>query len=89
MVNTPTHISGSLINVYIKKPLMEQIFTDVAVENIYFSDHDALQIHCFSRFLSDFNLLNSVVNMARQRDREKRYVLLNISETLQHLQVLF
>ena len=98
MVNKPTHMSRSLINVYINKALTEQIFTDVAVKNIYFSDHGAVRIvikkifvdlrsHCFSRFL-DFNLLHSVLNMARQRGRKKRYVLLNIWETMQHLQAL-
>ena len=45
MVNKPTHISGSLIDyVYIKKALMEEFFTNVTAENIYFSDHDALRI---------------------------------------------
>ena len=45
MVNKPTHISGSLIyHVYIKKALMEEFFTNVNVENIYFSDHDAARI---------------------------------------------
>ena len=45
MVNKPTHISGSLIyHVYIKKTLMEEFSTSVTVENIYFSDHDALRI---------------------------------------------
>ena len=45
MVNKPTHISGSLIeHVYIKKALMEKLFTNVTVENIYFLDHDAVRI---------------------------------------------
>ena len=45
MINKPTHISGSLIDhVYIKKALMEEFFTNVSVENIYFSDHDAVRI---------------------------------------------
>ena len=45
MVNKPTHISGYLIDpVYIKRTLMENIFTNVTVENIYFSDHDAARI---------------------------------------------
>ena len=44
MVNKPTHISGLLIDhVYIKKTLMEEFSTSVTVENIYFSDHDALR----------------------------------------------
>ena len=39
MVNKPTHIYGSLIDhVCIKKALMEEFFTNVTVENIYFSD---------------------------------------------------
>ena len=45
MVNKTTHISGSLIDhVYIKRTLMEEFFTIATVENIYFSDHDALRI---------------------------------------------
>ena len=45
MVNKPTHISGSLIDhVFIKKDLMEEFFTNATVENIYFSDHDAVRI---------------------------------------------
>ena len=45
MVNKPTHISGSLIDhVFIKKDLMEEFFTNATVENIYFSDHDAIRI---------------------------------------------
>ena len=45
IVNKPTHISGSLIDhVYIKKTLMEEFFANAIVENIYFSDHDAIRI---------------------------------------------
>ena len=45
MVNKPTHISGSLIDhVFIKKDLMEEFFTNATVENIYFSEHDAVRI---------------------------------------------
>ena len=45
MVNKPTHISGSLIDhVFIKKDLMEEFFTNATVQNIYFSDHDAVRI---------------------------------------------
>ena len=41
MENKPTHLSGSLIDhVYIKKNLMEESFTNVTVENIYFLDYD-------------------------------------------------
>ena len=36
-VNKPAHTSGSLIDVYIKR-------TNVTVEKIYFSDHDAVRI---------------------------------------------
>ena len=39
------HISGFLINhAYIKKSLIEEFFTNATVENIYFSDHDAVRI---------------------------------------------
>ena len=45
IVNKPTHISGSLIDhVCIKKTLMEEFFANAIVENIYFSDHDAIRI---------------------------------------------
>ena len=45
MVNKPTHISGSLIDhVYIKKSLIEELFTNATVENIYFWDDDAVRI---------------------------------------------
>ena len=45
IVNKPTHISGSLTDhVYIKKTLMEEFFANAIVENIYFSDHDAIRI---------------------------------------------
>ena len=38
MVNESKHISRSLIDyAYIKRALIEKIFTDVTVENIYFS----------------------------------------------------
>ena len=56
MVNKPTHISGSLIDhVYIKKTLMEEFSTNVTVENIYFSDHDALRI-VIKKNAVDFNI---------------------------------
>ena len=41
MVNKPTHID----HVYTKKAFWWKIFfADVTVENIYFSDHDAVRI---------------------------------------------
>ena len=44
-MNKPTHISGSLIDhVYIEKTLMEEFSANAIVENIYFSDHDAIRI---------------------------------------------
>ena len=43
-VNKPTHIYGSLIDhVYIKKSLMQELFFNATVQNIYFSDHDAVR----------------------------------------------
>ena len=45
MVNKPTHISRSLIDhVYVKKNLIAEFYTNAAVANIYFSDHDAVKI---------------------------------------------
>ena len=56
MVNKPTHISGSLINhVYIKKAFMAEFFTNVTVENIYFSDHDAVRITIEKKYV-DFHI---------------------------------
>ena len=44
-VNKPTYITGSLIDhVYINKALTEEFFTNVTVENSYFSDHDDVRI---------------------------------------------
>ena len=44
IVNKSGNISVSLINhVYIKKILMEEIFTGATVENIYFSDYDPVR----------------------------------------------
>ena len=43
--NKPIHRSGSQIgHTYIKKVLMVEFSTNVIVENIYFSDHDAVRI---------------------------------------------
>ena len=45
IVNKPTHISGLLIDhVCIKKTLIKEFFADAIVENICFSDHDAIRI---------------------------------------------
>ena len=45
MVNKPTHISGSLIDhVYIRKIFMEELLFNATVQNICFSDHDAVRI---------------------------------------------
>ena len=44
MVNKPTQISGSLMDhLYIKKCLIEEFFTNETVENIYFSDDEAVR----------------------------------------------
>ena len=43
MVNKPTHISGSLIDVSLKKSFVEECLFNATVENIYFSDHDAVR----------------------------------------------
>ena len=60
MINKPTHISGSLIDhVYIKKALMEEFFTNVSVEIIYFSDHDAIRIAIHKNLLT-FILIHKI-----------------------------
>ena len=44
IVNKATHRSGSLTDhVYVKKTLMEEFSINLTVENIYFSDHDAVR----------------------------------------------
>ena len=56
MVNKPMHISGSLIDhVYFKKALMEKVFTNVTVENIYFSNHDTVRIAIHKNYV-DFHI---------------------------------
>ena len=56
MVSKQTHISGSLIDhVYIKKAVMKEFFTDVTVENICFSDHDAVRIAIDKNYV-DFHI---------------------------------
>ena len=56
MVNKPIHISGSLIDhVYIKTALMEELFTNVTVENVYFSDHGAVRIVIHKNY-ADFQI---------------------------------
>ena len=45
MENKPTDISGSLIDhVYIKKRLKKELFFNATVQNIHFSDHDAVRV---------------------------------------------
>ena len=56
MVNKPTHMSGTLIDhVCIKKAFMEEFFTNVTVENIYFSDNDAVRIAIEKNYI-DFHI---------------------------------
>ena len=45
LVREATHISGSLIDhVYVRKNLLEEFNVNVKVQNVYFSDHDAVRI---------------------------------------------
>ena len=56
MVNKPTQISVSLIDhTYINKALMEEFSTNVTVEKIYFSDHDAARIGIEKNYV-DFHI---------------------------------
>ena len=56
MVDKPTDISGFLIHyVYIKNASMEEILTNVTVENIYFSHHDAVRISIETNYV-DFHI---------------------------------
>ena len=53
MVNKPRHIFGYLIDhVYVKKSLIEEIFTNATVESIYFSDHDTVRIAIEKNFVN-------------------------------------
>ena len=46
LVNTSTHISGSLLDhVYIRQEFLKQVTSDVI--SIYFSDHDAIKFKLF------------------------------------------
>ena len=56
MVDKPTDISGFLIHyVYIKNASMEEIFTNIIVENIYFSNNDAVRISIEKNYV-DFHI---------------------------------
>ena len=56
MVNKPTQISVSLIDhTYINKALMEEFSTNVTVQKIYFSDHDAVRIGIEKNYV-DFHI---------------------------------
>ena len=56
MVNKPTYTSGSLIDqVYIKTTLTEEFFTNLLVENIYFSDYDVVGIEIQKDYV-DFHI---------------------------------
>ena len=56
MVNKPNHISGSLIDhVYIKQTLTEEVFTNLTVENIYFSNYDSVRIEIQKDYV-DFHI---------------------------------
>ena len=62
IVHKPTHISESLIDhVYINKALMDKFITNITVENIYFSDHEAVRI-VIEKISLDFyiNPLNTI-----------------------------
>ena len=49
--------SQTMKHVYIKKALMEEFFTNVTVENIYFSDHDALGIAIQNIYINIYMLI--------------------------------
>ena len=56
IVSKPIHISGSLIDhVYIKRALMEKLFTNVTVKQIYFSYHNAVRI-VIKKYFVDFQV---------------------------------
>ena len=60
IINELPHISGSLVDhVYIKKSLMEEFFTNVTVESIYFSNHDAVRI-IIEKILWIFKLFHKI-----------------------------
>ena len=56
MVDKPTDISGFLIHyVYITNASMEEIFTNIIVENIHFSNNDAVRISIEKTYV-DFHI---------------------------------
>ena len=60
MINKPTRISGSLVDhVYIKNSLIEESFTNETVENICFSNHDAVRI-IIEKILWIFKLFHKI-----------------------------
>ena len=45
VVNKPTHLGGALLgHVYVKKAVLKEFTVTCSVLNIYFSDHDAVQL---------------------------------------------
>ena len=44
MVNKSTYVSGSLIEDYIRRALIQTFFTNLTLQHIYFSVHDAVKI---------------------------------------------
>ena len=56
-----------MVHVYIKKDLIEELFTNATVENIYFSDHDAVRYIIQKN--ADFLYYSIVSSMIRQERR--------------------
>ena len=57
-----------MVHVYIKKDLIEELFTNATVENIYFSDHDAVR-YIIQKNAVDFLYCSIVSSMIRQERR--------------------
>ena len=60
VVKEPTHLSGSLLDhVYVKNSILQEYCVSTSMINLYFSDHDAVQLTISNRNI-DFNVHNDV-----------------------------
>ena len=56
VVYKPTHLEGTLLDhVFVKKAVVKQITVSCSVLNIYFSDHDVIQLEVSTEY-GDFHI---------------------------------
>lgn len=52
IVSEPTHISGSIIDhIYINRNILKNLNVKTLIKNIYFSDHDAIQLRITNKYI--------------------------------------